>query len=26
MICDVRRDSEITVDGTLFYKDGAFRA
>jgi aminopeptidase len=23
MICDVRR-SEITVDGTLFYKDGAF--
>jgi aminopeptidase len=26
LICDLRRDSEITVDGTLFYKDGAFRA
>jgi aminopeptidase len=25
LVCDVRRDSEITVDGTLFYKDGAFR-
>jgi aminopeptidase len=25
LICDVRRDSEITVDGTLFYKDGTFR-
>jgi aminopeptidase len=25
LICDMRRDSEITVDGTLFYKDGAFR-
>jgi aminopeptidase len=24
LICDVRRDSAITVDGTLFYKDGAF--
>jgi aminopeptidase len=25
LICDVRRDSEITVDGAVFYKDGAFR-
>jgi aminopeptidase len=25
LICDVRRDSEITVDGTLLYKDGTFR-
>ena len=24
-ICDMRKDSEITVDGTLFYKDGEFR-
>ena len=24
MICDVREDSQITVDGELFYKDGAF--
>lgn len=24
MICDVRQDSEIYVDGDLFYKDGAF--
>jgi aminopeptidase len=24
MICDLRMDSEITVDGELFYKDGAF--
>jgi aminopeptidase len=23
-ICDMRRDSEIYVDGTLFYKDGQF--
>jgi hypothetical protein len=24
MICDLRKDSEITVDGELFYKDGGF--
>ncbi len=24
MICDMRTDSEITVDGDLFYKDGQF--
>ncbi len=24
MICDLRTDSEITVDGELFYKDGKF--
>ena len=24
MICDMRRDSEILVDGELFYKDGGF--
>ena len=24
-ICDMREDSEITVDGTLFYKDGEFK-
>jgi aminopeptidase len=24
MICDMRHDSEIHVDGALFYKDGAF--
>ncbi len=24
MICDMRRDSEIRVDGQLFYKDGEF--
>ena len=24
MICDLRQDSEITVDGQLFYKDGQF--
>ncbi|MDZ4763679.1 MAG: aminopeptidase [Chloroflexota bacterium] len=24
MICDMRRDAEIHVDGELFYKDGAF--
>ena len=24
MICDMRDDSEIIVDGELFYKDGAF--
>ena len=24
MICDMRQDSEIHVDGELFYKDGAF--
>lgn len=24
MVCDLRRDSEITVDGVRFYKDGAF--
>ncbi len=24
MICDMRQDSEIYVDGELFYKDGAF--
>jgi aminopeptidase len=24
MICDMRRDSEITVDGELFYKNGQF--
>jgi aminopeptidase len=24
MICDIREDSEIHVDGELFYKDGAF--
>jgi aminopeptidase len=24
MICDMRQESEITVDGELFYKDGAF--
>jgi aminopeptidase len=24
MICDMRQDSEIVVDGELFYKDGAF--
>ena len=24
MICDMRQDSEILVDGELFYKDGAF--
>lgn len=24
-ICDMRTDSEITVDGMLFYKDGEFR-
>lgn len=25
MICDMRADSEIRVDGELFYKDGAFQ-
>lgn len=25
LICDMRHDSEITVDGELFYKDGTFR-
>ncbi|MEX1247078.1 MAG: aminopeptidase [Anaerolineales bacterium] len=25
MICDMRRDSEIRVDGELFYKDGQFQ-
>ena len=25
LICDMRRDSEITVDGSVFYKDGAFK-
>ena len=25
MICDMREDSEITVDGELFYKDGEFQ-
>ncbi len=24
MICDLREDSEILVDGQLFYKDGKF--
>jgi len=24
MICDLRKDSEITVDGQLFYKNGQF--
>jgi aminopeptidase len=24
-ICDMRRDSEVLVDGELFYKDGAFQ-
>jgi aminopeptidase len=24
MICDLRKDSEITVDGELFYRDGKF--
>ena len=24
MICDMRQDATITVDGDLFYKDGAF--
>lgn len=24
MICDIRQDSEITLDGTVIYKDGAF--
>jgi aminopeptidase len=24
MICDVRQDSEIRVDGELLYKDGKF--
>jgi hypothetical protein len=24
MICDMRTDSEILVDGELFYKDGQF--
>ena len=24
MICDMRQDSEVYVDGELFYKDGAF--
>ena len=24
MICDLRKDSEILVDGQLFYKDGKF--
>lgn len=24
MICDMRQDSEIRIDGELFYKDGAF--
>jgi len=24
MICDLRKDSEITVDGELFYKNGHF--
>ncbi len=24
MICDLRKDSEITVDGELFYKNGQF--
>jgi len=25
LICDMRRQAEITVDGSLFYKDGAFQ-
>lgn len=25
MICDLKQDSEILVDGSLYYKDGAFR-
>jgi aminopeptidase len=25
MICDMRKDSEIRVDGELFYKDGQFQ-
>jgi aminopeptidase len=25
MICDLQQDSEILVDGSLFYKDGAFQ-
>ncbi len=25
LICDMRHDSEIRVDGTLLYKDGTFR-
>jgi aminopeptidase len=25
MVCDMRRDSEILVDGMLFYKDGQFQ-
>ena len=25
MICDMRKDSEIVVDGKLFYKDGEFK-
>jgi aminopeptidase len=25
MICDMRKDSEITIDGELFYKDGEFQ-
>ena len=24
MICDMREDSEIRVDGELFYRNGAF--
>jgi len=24
MVCDLRNDGEITVDGQLFYKDGKF--
>jgi aminopeptidase len=25
MICDIRKDSEIRVDGELLYKDGEFQ-
>ncbi len=25
MVCDMRQDSEILVDGVLFYKDGQFQ-
>ena len=25
MVCDMRQDSEIRVDGELFYKDGQFQ-
>jgi aminopeptidase len=25
LVCDMRQDSEIRVDGELFYKDGKFQ-